>query len=346
MTVTRTSINDTRTAQDTLGVALVGAGAITRRHAAAIADRSGADLRWVVDLNTDAATRMLMDVGLDASVTDSLDDVLHDPQTQAVYICTPNFLHGPQALAAVESGKHVLVEKPVAIDPAQGKALARAAQTHDRLVLVGHQYRFLPAFRRARQWVRDGRIGEVCYVHDRISADYRIQQRARWFLDPKLCGGGVLMNNGIHQLDRICWLLDQLPVGLRSHVGYRFPGLAIDSDAWVELAFSDQTIAQIMVSGHPAEVTNRVHILGTTGEIVLGMRGEVALHRADDAIEEQHTLTDPLNGAGHFLDLFHRVVRGQPLGDGLPDAAWGTHLVELVREAMDQSPASAGSRLR
>src|SRR5690606_15049187 len=131
--------------------------------------------------------------------------------------------------------------------PSQAKQIVAAACEHGRAVVVGHQYRYLPSYRRLKQLISDGAVGEVRCVVDRIIADYRIGTRPAWFLKQDTAGGGVLMNNGVHQIDRICWIMDERPCTVTAHVGRCFNGYDIDSDVHAMFAMPSGRTAQLLL---------------------------------------------------------------------------------------------------
>ena len=134
----------------------------------------------------------------------SYEAVLERDDLDAVGLVTPNHLHRPQAEAAFAAGLDVFVEKPIANTVADGQAMIDAAQTADRLLMVGHNMRFSRSFRMAKQKIDDGELGEIVSVEIHFSAD-NTQRMAKdvWRLRPDQCPLLPVMQLGIHALDLV-----------------------------------------------------------------------------------------------------------------------------------------------
>jgi predicted dehydrogenase len=146
-----------------VGVAVVGTGYWGPNLIRNVQANPGSRLRWVCDLDR---TRARAAVGRHSTVrvTDSLDDVLSDPATEAVAIATPASTHVDIALACLESGRHVLVEKPLAPSLDEGRKLVDVAEQRGLVLMCDHTYCYPPAVRRIRELVRSGEVGDVQYV--------------------------------------------------------------------------------------------------------------------------------------------------------------------------------------
>lgn len=129
----------------------------------------------------------------------------NDAEVDGVVIALPNSLHAPLAQRCMAAGQHVLVEKPMAMNGAEARAMAEAAVKHDRRLLVGHMWRFDREARRLREVVARGDIGRVVKTKG-----YGIHVNwgpSGWFVDPELAGGGALIDMGVHALDAVRYLL-------------------------------------------------------------------------------------------------------------------------------------------
>lgn len=135
---------------------------------------------------------------------DSLDDLLELP-LDGVVIATPNALHAEQAIAALEHGVAVFCQKPLARSASEAQEVVDAARAADVLLAVDLSYRHAEAFRVAHDLVRDGALGDVFAVdlvfHNAYGPD------KEWFYDPRLSGGGCLLDLGTHLLDLVLWTL-------------------------------------------------------------------------------------------------------------------------------------------
>lgn len=127
----------------------------------------------------------------------------------AVSICTPNFTHMPIALAALKNGKHVMVEKPMALSLSEGERMVKVAAQRRRILMVHHNMRFDPAVRSAREILEQGRIGKIIGFKANLThrGPRAWSQNADWFFDLMKSGGGALMDLGSHPFDTLRYLL-------------------------------------------------------------------------------------------------------------------------------------------
>ncbi|MGH2533240.1 MAG: Gfo/Idh/MocA family protein [Thermomicrobiales bacterium] len=132
----------------------------------------------------------------------SLAELLADPHVQAVYIATPNHLHAEQAVAAAAAGKHVLVEKPMALDAAQGRQMVEAAARAGVKLMVAYMTLFNPIYKAAKRLLDADALGEIVAMRGRHSYAMRpesLSDANRWRLDPRH-GGGPLMDVGVYSI--------------------------------------------------------------------------------------------------------------------------------------------------
>jgi 1,5-anhydro-D-fructose reductase (1,5-anhydro-D-mannitol-forming) len=139
---------------------------------------------------------------------DDYGRMLDDPTVDAVYIASPNALHREHTLAAVEAGKHVLVEKPMALSVADGQAMVDAAASADVTLAVGFHLRHKATALAARDAVRSGRIGRVFLAEISVGAGKGLYPYHTWRADPRLAGGGTMLHQGTHGIDLIAFLTD------------------------------------------------------------------------------------------------------------------------------------------
>ena len=146
-----------------IGIAVIGAGYWGPNLIRNINASEDCDLRWVCDIDPDRANRA---VGRRSTVgiTTSIETVLEDAQVHAVAIATPAATHGEIALACLEAGRHVLIEKPLAASAAEGESLLAAADACGLVVMCDHTYCYTPAVRRIRDLIASGELGEIQYI--------------------------------------------------------------------------------------------------------------------------------------------------------------------------------------
>ena len=190
-----------------IGFAIVGAGMIAQYHAEAIAQTPGA--RLVAVCRADAARAAETEARFGVPCETNYATLLARHDVEVVCICTPSGLHAEQTLAAAQAGKHVLVEKPMALTLEDADAMIHACRQSGVLLGVALQRRTDPAFAAAQAAIAAGALGRL--VLGCVTVPYlRTQdyyESAAWRGTWKLDGGGALMNQGIHLLDLLLWYL-------------------------------------------------------------------------------------------------------------------------------------------
>lgn len=194
---------------DVLSVAVVGAGGIGQAHLKAIAAVETTRLAAVMDVDADRARQAAATYGGKACTR--FEEVLEDPSVQAVHLCTPHNAHADQAVLAAAAGKHVLVEKPMALSVADCDRMIQACERADKVLMVGQVMRYWAINRQARELIRSGRIGQpghlmrrrLSYFHPTSGGAFR-----HWYADVNVGGVCVLYCFGPHEYDILPWYLD------------------------------------------------------------------------------------------------------------------------------------------
>jgi len=137
-----------------------------------------------------------------ALVYESAEDMVKDPDIEAVWISTPNMYHAPMTILAAQHGKHVVVEKPMALNMKQAEEMVVTAEKNRVKLIAGHTQSFMPHIRLMRQIVRSGRIGALGAVNAIAYTDWMLRPRTWEELDPEQ-GGGMVFRQTPHQIDSI-----------------------------------------------------------------------------------------------------------------------------------------------
>ncbi|MEE1652059.1 Gfo/Idh/MocA family oxidoreductase [Brachybacterium sp. J144] len=184
-------------------IGVIGAGSIARIHLAAYRDDPDSQLVAVADMNAERARAVADEFGAPDAYGDP-QQLLADPDIDAVSVCTWNDSHATWAIAAIEAGKHVLVEKPIARTLAEALEIQRVAEAHDVVVQVGFVRRHAPNCQVLKTFVDEGELGEIYYA--KASCIRRNGNPGGWFADKEIAGGGPLLDIGVHVLD-LAWYL-------------------------------------------------------------------------------------------------------------------------------------------
>lgn len=224
---------------------LAGAGEIGALRARALARLAGHELVAVADPDAVRAA------GLGVPRFATAQDLLAAVELDALIVSTPPSAHAEVALAALEAGKHVLIEKPLAPEPEACRSILQAARARDLTVAVGFNQRYFPAIERVRTSIEAGEIGAVRHVRAYSGHPGPGEFHSQWESDPAVTGGGALMDNGSHLIDHVRALGGdfQSVEGVASDAAWPWEGEGVrDSDASVLLRSDDGRSAALSVS--------------------------------------------------------------------------------------------------
>ena len=187
----------------TIGLGIIGAGSIAAVHAKAAAD---AGSRVVAVHDVDASRAEGLAAQHDGARSVSLQELLDDPSIDAGVVACPNAYHTVSAMALLEAGKDVLLEKPMAMTPGECDEIIAAAREADRLVQMGFVCRCAPVATAVGELIEQGRLGRIYHAKASLYRQRGIPGLGRWFTTKSQSGGGVIMDLGVHLLDLIVHL--------------------------------------------------------------------------------------------------------------------------------------------
>ncbi len=196
-----------------IGYAVVGLGAIAEGSVLpAFAHSRHARLVSLVSRNKRKALRLGQKFNAVAYGCDQYEECLANPQVTAVYIATPPGEHAPYAIAAARAGKHVLCEKPLAATVQQSRLMVQAHRRSGTFLMTAYRKHLEPACLHLKRVIANGDLGRIDVIHTAFSELYQPGRSPAWLVDPKLAGGGPLMDLGIYGVNTVRWLIDQDPV--------------------------------------------------------------------------------------------------------------------------------------
>lgn len=192
-----------------VNVGMIGCGGIAfGKHLPSLAKVNEARVTAFFDVSSERAQEAKDKFGTpDAKVYGSIQDLLNDPDVQVVHVCTPNDTHAEIAIAAMEAGKHVLCEKPMAKTSADALRMLEVSERTGRKLSIAYQNRFRADSRWLKEACANGELGEIY-----TAKAHAVRRRAvpTWgvFLDQEKQGGGPLIDIGTHALDLVLWMMD------------------------------------------------------------------------------------------------------------------------------------------
>jgi 1,5-anhydro-D-fructose reductase (1,5-anhydro-D-mannitol-forming) len=202
-----------------------------------------------------------------AQAWNTLDDALRDGNFDAVYIAAPVALHAPSTLAALRAGKHVLCEKPMAMNYSEAQIMGEAASEARRLLGVAYYRRLYPKMLRLRELLQNGAIGQPVLAEANCHGSLPPPERA-WLLDPAMAGGGPLYDTACHRIDAFNFLFGapRKVAALLSNAVHHLP---VEDSATVLIDYANGTRGMVDVRWNSHVVRDHFRITGTEGEIDL-----------------------------------------------------------------------------
>ncbi|AXK45087.1 Gfo/Idh/MocA family protein [Brachybacterium saurashtrense] len=369
-----------------LGVALIGYAFMGRAHSqawrtvGAAFDVPEIARRVIVGRDEHALAEAARRLDWEEHTTDWRAAIARE-DVDIVDICTPGALHAEIAIAALEAGKHVLCEKPLANSSEEAERMVAAAQAAARrgqVAALGHTYRRVAALRLARRFIAEGRLGRLRQIRAAYLQDWLVDPEApmSWRLRKETAGSGALGDIGSHAIDQVCFLTGARVASVRGRLATMVPErpgpdgpepVTVDDAAWATLELEDGTIASIEASRMATGAKNRMslEVYGTRGALRFDLENlnELWFLDATAPAEEQGftrvLVTEPehpYGGAwwpqGHVLgwehsfthqarDLLRAITGGEPFS---PDFADGLAL-QRVLEAVIASDAADGATI-
>lgn len=190
-----------------LGVAIHGAGNVAHAHAASWMKNPNVEIVSVSSRRRETAQRLIDDLGLDCPAGDDFDVVLADPRVDVVNLSGPNHVHAIQGIAAAEAGKHVLIEKPMAITMEKNRALRDAVEKAGVRSIVSFVLRWNPLFENVKSLLAAGAIGELFYAEVDYWHGIGPWYHGQGWAIPKATGGSSMLLAGCHGVDALRWFV-------------------------------------------------------------------------------------------------------------------------------------------
>ncbi|AEH25064.1 Gfo/Idh/MocA family protein [Pyrococcus yayanosii] len=202
------------------------------------------------------------------------EDLLRDEDVEAVYIAIETYRHKEVAIRAAEEGKHILLEKPIALTLEDGREIVKAAEKAGVKLMVPFNPRFTVPLRKAKEMVDTGEIGELEYI-------YTISEYVRppmflegidtsWFIDERKSGGGGFMDTAPHGIDSLFWLTNSEPVKVFADIGAKIWGFPVDDIGTALIEFKNGVVALLTAGwanpkGYPYGLEIKYYIVGSEG---------------------------------------------------------------------------------
>jgi predicted dehydrogenase len=317
-------------------VGIVGCGVIGRRRADALA---GATLTACADSDRIRADALAKTHSGARSVA-RWQEVVESSDVDIVVVATTNDALASTAIAALEAGKHVLIEKPAGRNVREIDRIAAAAARHNRLVRVGFNHRYHPAILAARAIVNAGTIGPLMFIRGRYGHGGRVGYDREWRADPERAGGGELIDQGVHLIDLSqCLLGPFAEIDGSSHT--YFWDMPVDDNAFLRLTTASGQVAFLHVSCTEWKNLFSFEIYGRLGKLHLeGLGGSYGVERLahyqmrpemgpPDTVIHEYPQADR-SWSVEFTEFLDDIRLGRQPAAGLDAARGALEVVETI----------------
>ena len=318
-----------------IGVGILGAGFFGAYHARAIAQARGAHLVAVCAEEQVIADAFAREHG--GKPYGDWRAMLDDAAVEAVAITAPHHLHCTLAVAALEAGKHVFLEKPMALSVSQCSRIVDAAARSGAKLMVGQIMHFVTPCMVARDILASGELGRPVTGSSSLLKTWMESNRRDWHLD-SATGGGMLMTAGIHALDQLIWLMGGRVSSVSAAVATSFHEQSADDNAMLLLRFDDGRFAQVASVGfRDGGMTYGMDLICERGTLRIDVARGVSIGR-DGQWSDVPNSSEPdwmQKAIDREWQAFADAIAGN--GEAAVSGAYGRHIVACIEAAMQSS---------
>lgn len=303
---------------------VLGAGSVARRRVMpAIAANAGCCLQALMVRDLDRAGELAREFGA-ARAYEAVEDLLTDADIDAVYVSSPVNLHCDHVLAAAAAGKHVLCEKPMALESAECRRMAEACVEAGVHLEVCFVLRGWPIYHQVRDLIASGRLGQLVELRAHL-AKWTPRAPGEWRLDPAQSGGGAFMDVGSHYLDLFRFLAgDMTRIGFMDSSAVH--GWPVEESGFAMIEFASGAHGLLSVSCAVPHAGHVLEVFGTEGTLLLGKE----MRLLSGGGEETWPVEFPDYYSGLLEHFCHCLeAGGPPLASGLD----GQRNIEIINTA-------------
>lgn len=315
----------------TIRIGLIGCGLMAKAHLPGYqAATSRAEIVMCCDNNSQLAQDFAAKLDNKPQIVTDWQEVLADKSIDAVDICAPHFLHAPIVLAAAKAGKHILLEKPMAMNLTEARQMIDATTAAGKIFMVAQNQRYLPEHAPIRDWLTKGAIGRVLAA--RIDGNQFLSKaypKGHWLFSKALAGGGVIRTTAIHKIDLLRYFIGEVRrvTALYSTSGLN-PGMDSEDIATMALEFENGALGEAFFTF--AAYQNPIPTASHELVILYGTKGMI------NNINGWHMYSTEVEGYNANMTFM-----------GLPNADYSASFVNEVNHFLDcietgQEPLTSG----
>lgn len=300
----------------TYKIAIIGAGNIAKRHAYAIKEINVLDLVAVADVNKEKAKDLAQ--LFKANAYQDYQTMLKKEAPDMVVISVPHFLHKEVAVHTAAHGCHILVEKPMAVNVEECDQIITACNKNQVSVLVCHTQQYMAENKKAKEIIKQGILGDLIMVNDRRYIYYFNKERPEWFFHRDMAGGGIVINMGVHSIDKIQWVTDRRVSYVKSSLSEQNFRGDIEGSGLIYLELENETSqkipATVALSGYQGQPVDETEFICTHGKLKL-MNRELFIDKYDSVGYRKVEVTVDKSPSVLQLEDLINLTKNQSLND-------------------------------
>lgn len=315
-----------------LRFAIIGAGAIARAYEAAFRELKGATVVAVCDTNGAAAEELASRIGCEAYSL--LPALLRKSSFDAAIVCTPPVTHESITCKILQSGRHVLCEKPLSITVNSARRMLAVAEHAGMVLTMASKFRYAADVRQAREILFAGEVGELVFAENAFTS--YVDMSGRWNSDAAVSGGGVLIDNGTHAVDILRYFLGNLR-DIQVVEGRRMQGLAVEDTVRLFVHNDEGVMGAADLSWSiNKELETFLRIYGSAGTILVGWKESRFRRHGEDGWQTFGKGYDKIQAFADQIGNFCEVIRGEAMPLVTPrDALASVQAVQAAYAALD-----------
>lgn len=249
-------------------VGFIGTGGMAQVHALQLLELEDAKIEAIADINEEARERFVNKTGFHwLNQFSDYHDMLDKVDLDAVVICSPHTLHFQQATDALNKGLHVLIEKPMTCSAIEAEKLIETASKSGKIMQVSYQRHFQPEFIYIHDIIAKGEVGQLTSITASLYQDWSRGTTGSWRQNPKMSGGGFLMDSGSHIIDVLLWTSSLTPVNVESQMSQQ--GTPVEIDTFTSIKFKEGAVAGLNLVGCSPTWNETYVFCGTEGGILV-----------------------------------------------------------------------------
>lgn len=315
-------------------IALIGCGGIQGKHWRTFAKRQDVKVVALVDVTQEAIDGFIQRMEIDSAdapkaFTDAAA-MYQQIKPDAVSIATPHTMHFAHAMAAIEAGCHVLMEKPMVTSAQDARMLDAAVKKSGKVLVVGYNTPCKARYQYIRNLIRDKKLGKLEMACGYLTQGWMKAQAGTWRQNPALSGGGQAYDSGAHILNSLCWTVESRVKEVFTLMDNH--GTAVDINSSINIKFENGVFASIVISGNcPANGAHMVYIF-ENGKIEISpwTASDMKVYEGNELVPEPEGLDQQIEPGDNFLDA---IAGKAQISSGTEDGIIQSELMDAIYQS-------------